>query len=116
MIAAWHRPKDVQVVLDDKSFIAEHKSAILQAVDLMYDDEYDDTYDSMGVNSGGTDFKSTEEVESITDTGVKSTTRRAPAVRERVLVKCLTVHRTRTISRSTMAILLLTCYLWWASL
>ncbi|KAF8931986.1 hypothetical protein BGZ58_007298 [Dissophora ornata] len=60
-------PKDVEVVLDDKTFVTQHKSAILQAVDSMYDDEYDDTYDSMGVNNVGADFRSVEDVESFVD-------------------------------------------------
>ncbi|KAG0243976.1 hypothetical protein B0O80DRAFT_495307 [Mortierella sp. GBAus27b] len=74
-------PKEAQVVLDDKTFVAQHKSAILQAVELMNDDEYDDTYDSMGINSVGTDFKSTEEVESIADTGAKNAAGHPPAAR-----------------------------------
>ncbi|KAF9984552.1 hypothetical protein BGZ65_000160 [Modicella reniformis] len=65
-------PKDAEIVLNDKTFVTQHKSSILQAVDLMYDDEYDDTYDSMGVNSIGTDFRSVEEVESFNSSGVKN--------------------------------------------
>ncbi|KAF9998714.1 hypothetical protein BGZ80_009736 [Entomortierella chlamydospora] len=63
-------PKDAAVVLDDKSFVSEHKSAILQAVDSMYDDEYDDTYDSMGVNSAGADFRLVDDIDANTDEGV----------------------------------------------
>ncbi|KAG0362182.1 hypothetical protein BGZ54_008749 [Gamsiella multidivaricata] len=66
-------PADVEVVLDDKTFVTQHKSSILQAVESMYDDEYDDTYDSMGVNTVGADFRSVEEIESFTDTSAKNT-------------------------------------------
>ncbi|KAK3821435.1 MAG: hypothetical protein J3Q66DRAFT_333308 [Benniella sp.] len=64
--------KDAQIILNDKAFVAQQKSAILQAVEMMYDDEYDDTYDSMGLNTVGADFRSVEEVESFTDTGAKN--------------------------------------------
>ncbi|KAF9115884.1 hypothetical protein BGX27_005950 [Mortierella sp. AM989] len=63
-------PKDAAVILDDKSFVSQHKSAILQAVDTMYDDEYDDTYDSMGLNSAGADFKLVDDIDANTDEGV----------------------------------------------
>ncbi|KAF9083255.1 hypothetical protein BGX23_011642 [Mortierella sp. AD031] len=55
-------PKDVDVVLDDKTFVTQHKSAILQAAETMYDDEYDDTYDSMGLNNTATSFKLVDAV------------------------------------------------------
>ncbi|KAG0338545.1 hypothetical protein BG000_003795 [Podila horticola] len=55
------------VVLDDKSFVAQHKSAILQAVESMYDDEYDDTYDSMGINNTGADFKLVDDIDANAD-------------------------------------------------
>lgn len=56
-------PKDVEVVLDDKEFVTQHKSAILKAVESMYDDEYDDTYDSMGLtNNTETSFKLVDAV------------------------------------------------------
>ncbi|KAG0290567.1 hypothetical protein BGZ96_005961 [Linnemannia gamsii] len=56
-------PKDVEVVLDDKEFVTQHKSAILKAVESMYDDEYDDTYDSMGLtNNTQTSFKLVDAV------------------------------------------------------
>ncbi|KAG0276880.1 hypothetical protein BGZ95_006902 [Linnemannia exigua] len=56
-------PKDVQVVLDDKTFVTQQKSAILKAVESMYDDEYDDTYDSMGLtNNTETSFKLVDAV------------------------------------------------------
>ncbi|KAF9183821.1 hypothetical protein BGZ51_003731 [Haplosporangium sp. Z 767] len=74
-------PKDAAVVLDDKTFVAQHKSAILQAVDTMYDDEYDDTYDSMGLNSTGADFKLVDDVNLNTDEGVtKNNTGRAQMI------------------------------------
>ncbi|KAG0211907.1 hypothetical protein BGX28_007189 [Mortierella sp. GBA30] len=63
-------PKDAEVVLDDKTFVSQHKSAILQAVDTMYDDEYDDTYDSMGLNNTGADFKLVDDIDAKTDEGV----------------------------------------------
>ncbi|KAF8967792.1 hypothetical protein BGZ46_000097 [Entomortierella lignicola] len=66
-------PKDAAVVLDDKSFVSEHKGAILQAVDSMYDDEYDDTYDSMGLNSVGADFRLLDDIDANTDEGVTKT-------------------------------------------
>jgi hypothetical protein len=53
----------VEVVLDDKEFVTQHKSAILKAVESMYDDEYDDTYDSMGLtNNTETSFKLVDAV------------------------------------------------------
>ncbi|KAF9911510.1 hypothetical protein EC991_003312 [Linnemannia zychae] len=56
-------PKDVEVVLDDKTFVTQQKSAILKAVESMYDDEYDDTYDSMGLtNNTETSFKLVDAV------------------------------------------------------
>ncbi|KAF9922729.1 hypothetical protein FBU30_007150 [Linnemannia zychae] len=56
-------PKDVETVLDDKSFVTQQKSAILKAVESMYDDEYDDTYDSMGLtNNTETSFKLVDAV------------------------------------------------------
>ncbi|KAF9935399.1 hypothetical protein BGZ67_003441 [Mortierella alpina] len=63
-------PVDAEVVLDDKSFVSQHKSAILQAVETMYDDEYDDTYDSMGLNSTGADFKLVDDIDARGDEGV----------------------------------------------
>jgi hypothetical protein len=89
------RAKDAEIVLNDKAFVAQHKSAILQAVEMMYDDEYDDTYDSMGLNTVGADFRSVEEVESFTDTGAKNATGPAQAVAEsdfcknKVVADCL---------------------------
>jgi hypothetical protein len=71
---------DAEVVLDDKTFVNQHKSAILQAVDTMYDDEYDDTYDSMGVNSIGADYKAAEEMETFTDTSSRNTGRTAQVI------------------------------------
>ncbi|KAF9898242.1 hypothetical protein BX616_004296 [Lobosporangium transversale] len=64
-------PKDAEIILDDKSFVDQHKSAILQAVDMMYDDEYDDTYDSMGLNNTSADFKLVDDdIDAKTDEGV----------------------------------------------
>ncbi|KAF9433650.1 hypothetical protein BGZ76_009170 [Entomortierella beljakovae] len=60
-------PKDVAVVLDDKSFVSQHKSAILQAAESMYDDEYDDTYDSMGLNNTGADFRLVDDIDANAD-------------------------------------------------
>ncbi|KAG0048160.1 hypothetical protein BGZ83_006840 [Gryganskiella cystojenkinii] len=60
-------PEDAAVVLDDKSFVTEHKGAILQALDNMYDDEYDDTYDSMGLNNTGADFKLVDDIDANAD-------------------------------------------------
>lgn len=65
-------------MLDDKSFVAQHKSAILQAVESMYDDEYDDTYDSMGINNTGADFKLVDDIDANAD--VKHTIGRAQMV------------------------------------
>ncbi|KAG0330183.1 hypothetical protein BG004_002155 [Podila humilis] len=63
------------VVLDDKSFVEEHKSAILQAAEAMYDDEYDDTYDSMGLNNTSADFKLVDDIDANAE--VKTTVSRA---------------------------------------
>ncbi|KAF9421493.1 hypothetical protein BGZ94_008821 [Podila epigama] len=60
-------PVNAEVVLDDKSFVSQHKSAILQAVEAMYDDEYDDTYDSMGINNTGADFKLVDDIDANAD-------------------------------------------------
>ncbi|KAF9581021.1 hypothetical protein BGW38_002112 [Lunasporangiospora selenospora] len=58
---------DVEDVLDDKSFVESQKSSILQAVDLMYDDEYDDTYDSVGANNPVTDFRLVDDIDANAD-------------------------------------------------
>ncbi|KAF9976677.1 hypothetical protein BGZ73_008074 [Actinomortierella ambigua] len=54
-------------MLEDKSFVMEHKNAIIQAVENMYDDEYDDTYDSMGINNGGADYRLVEDIDLAAD-------------------------------------------------
>lgn len=80
-LSARPRPKDADVVLDDKSFVTEHRSAILQALDNMYDDEYDDTYDSMGLNNTGADFKLVDDIDAkADDTVARHTVGRAQMV------------------------------------
>ncbi|KAG0241390.1 hypothetical protein BGW41_005961 [Actinomortierella wolfii] len=59
--------KEADDMLEDKSFVAEHKDSILQAVENMYDDEYDDTYDSMGINNAGADFRLVEDIDLAAD-------------------------------------------------
>jgi hypothetical protein len=44
----------------------------------MYDDEYDDTYDSMGINNTGADFKLVDDIDANAD--VKHTIGRAQMV------------------------------------
>jgi hypothetical protein len=88
---ALPRPKDAGDVLDDKSFVTEHKSAILQALDNMYDDEYDDTYDSMGLNNTGADFKLVDDIDAnADDTVTRNTIGRAQMVHENTPMLLLT--------------------------
>ncbi|KAG0262501.1 hypothetical protein DFQ27_002297 [Actinomortierella ambigua] len=54
-------------MLEDKSFVVEHKNAIIQAVENMYDDEYDDTYDSMGINNAGADYRLVDDIDLASD-------------------------------------------------
>ncbi|KAG0252640.1 hypothetical protein BG011_006860 [Mortierella polycephala] len=101
-------PEDAAVILDDKTFVAQHKSAILQAVDTMYDDEYDDTYDSMGLNSTGADFKMVDDVNLNTDEGVtKNTTGRAqmidPSVEHEEVLINMYMGQKEVFNRSTEA-------------
>lgn len=44
----------------------------------MYDDEYDDTYDSMGINNTGADFKLVDDIDANAD--VRHTIGRAQMV------------------------------------
>lgn len=85
-------------MLDDKSFVSQHKSAILQAVETMYDDEYDDTYDSMGLNSTGADFKLVDDIDARADEGA---TRQAGGRAQMVCIKSLVLGvGSRSHSRS----------------
>ncbi|KAI9145636.1 hypothetical protein BKA69DRAFT_450615 [Paraphysoderma sedebokerense] len=51
-------------VLEDKSFVQEHKEAILTDIFDEYEDEYDDTYDTAGIEStGAIDSSNLDEID-----------------------------------------------------
>ncbi|CAG8468774.1 11624_t:CDS:2, partial [Scutellospora calospora] len=55
-------------LLEDKSFVKSHKDSIINiANDMMYEDEYDDTYDTSGLKMGGIDLHMIDEIDEETE-------------------------------------------------
>lgn len=51
-------------LLDDKSFIQTHKTSMIDvAYNMMYEDEYDDTYDTSGLNMSSIDLRTVDELD-----------------------------------------------------
>ncbi|KAL1924879.1 uncharacterized protein VTP21DRAFT_4533 [Calcarisporiella thermophila] len=50
-------------LLNDKSFVQEYKSDIIEAAYNTYEDEYDDTYDTSGMNMGAVEVRLVDEYE-----------------------------------------------------
>jgi len=55
--------------LNDKSFVETHKESMMDvAYNMMYEDEYDDTYDTSGLNMHGIDLHMVDELDDKSDT------------------------------------------------
>jgi hypothetical protein len=53
-------------LLDDKSFIEANKKSMMDMIyNTMYEDEYDDTYDTSGLNMRGIDLRMVDEIDEL---------------------------------------------------
>ncbi|KAG9298841.1 hypothetical protein G9A89_015862 [Geosiphon pyriformis] len=54
-------------LLDDKSFVDSYRESIIENAYNMYEDEYDDTYDTSGLKTGAVDIHLLDELEESQD-------------------------------------------------